>query len=174
VARRRHANVAELQKFIEKGLQRVGWSQHNVVDPRVFIENTSQKEPPAYGHAEEIKRKLVKVSQEGGFEEKVIRSRQNSPASSHPSSPARSSRPTTPVGAHPTPTHDSPGTPVKTKKLASATAASGGASVKPKPSTHVAAASPPSKKTASGGPKKTQSGSDHKITLTQQPKKTGA
>ncbi|KAK4234622.1 hypothetical protein C8A03DRAFT_37599 [Achaetomium macrosporum] len=81
---KRHASVAELQSFVGRGLDLLGWG--TLLDPRALVENTSPAEPLEHFDLEEVKRKLAKAK-ERGFEEKIVRSRQNSPASSHSNSP---------------------------------------------------------------------------------------
>ncbi|KAK4249196.1 hypothetical protein C7999DRAFT_39747 [Corynascus novoguineensis] len=82
---KRHASVAELQSFVGRGIDLLGWK--TLLNPRGIVENTSPAVPLEYFDLEEVNRKLAKAKRESGFEEKIIRSRQNSPASSHSNSP---------------------------------------------------------------------------------------
>ncbi|KAL2017758.1 hypothetical protein VTK56DRAFT_1676 [Thermocarpiscus australiensis] len=93
VSSRHHASVQDLQKFVKGGLNLLGSGWGNLLDPRQLVEDTS---PPLRFEAfklEEVKRKLAKAVKESPFEEKVMRSRENSPSSSQPGSPARTSSP---------------------------------------------------------------------------------
>ncbi|KAL2165947.1 hypothetical protein VTG60DRAFT_3567 [Thermothelomyces hinnuleus] len=84
-ARREHATVKDLRDFLSQGCTRLGWGD-NVLNPANLKVHNEPAAPHTYFGDDLIKRKRDKAKKEGGIEEKIIKSRENSPANSRPSS----------------------------------------------------------------------------------------
>ena len=89
-ATNKHATVAHLQQFVQRGVARLGWKAGVLDVPRAIVEDKSPATPPSAFDLELIKRKIAKANSESEFVKKIVRSRQNTPVSSANNSPAGS------------------------------------------------------------------------------------